>query len=282
MAENEISDSGGTQASGDEGVVSQDDIDQLFASPEGDTGAQASEAPATPTEPVEAAGDSSQADIDAMLAGASGAGEASSDPPADSKVPTPSAESGEIDQADIDALLNATQGEAEQSSPATPAPVQDDRVDAYGNKFDAAAAEMAAAIEEEKAEAEALKAKQAAQAPPPPPPAPAAPPPVTSTFDMPEFSDKPANAEEVSKLDMLMDVTLDVKIELGRTRMLIEDVLKLGDGSVVELDKLAGDPVDVYVNDRLVARGEVLILNDVFCVRVSEVISHDPHRIGAA
>ena len=80
---------------------------------------------------------------------------------------------------------------------------------------------------------------------------------------------------EVEGLDMLMDVNLRVKIELGRTRMLVEDVLKLGEGSVVELDKLAGDPVDVYANDRLVARGEVLVLNDNFCVRVAELVTGD-------
>lgn len=72
---------------------------------------------------------------------------------------------------------------------------------------------------------------------------------------------------------MLNDVELNVKIELGRAQMLIEDVLKLGEGSVVELNKLAGDPVDVMVNDRLVARGEVLVLNDNFCVRISEIIA---------
>ncbi len=74
-------------------------------------------------------------------------------------------------------------------------------------------------------------------------------------------------------LDLLSDVNLHVKIELGRTRMFVEDVLRLAEGAVVELDKLAGDPVDVYVNDRHVARGEVLILNDNFCVRVSEVLA---------
>lgn len=74
-------------------------------------------------------------------------------------------------------------------------------------------------------------------------------------------------------LDLLSDVNLNVKIELGRTRMLVEDVLRLNAGSVVELDKLAGDPVDIYVNDRPVARGEVLVLNDNFCVRISEIIS---------
>ena len=61
--------------------------------------------------------------------------------------------------------------------------------------------------------------------------------------------------------------------ERGRSRMMVEDVLKLSEGSVVELDKLAGDPVDVFVNDRLVARGEVLVLNDNFCVRVNEIVA---------
>jgi flagellar motor switch protein FliN len=73
-------------------------------------------------------------------------------------------------------------------------------------------------------------------------------------------------------IDLLRDVELDVKIELGRSRMLVEDVLRLGEDSVVELDKLAGDPVDVFVNGRLVARGEVLVLNDNFCVRISDII----------
>lgn len=75
-------------------------------------------------------------------------------------------------------------------------------------------------------------------------------------------------------IDLLSDVNLNVKIELGRTRMLVEDVLKLSEGAVVELDKLAGDPVDVYVNERHIARGEVLVLNDNFCVRINEILGH--------
>jgi flagellar motor switch protein FliN/FliY len=84
-------------------------------------------------------------------------------------------------------------------------------------------------------------------------------------------------------IDLLSDVALDVMIELGRTRMLIEDVLRLGDGAVVELDKVAGDPVDIYVNERRVARGEVLVLNDNFCVRISEILDQtiDVARQGA-
>ncbi|MGD2107921.1 MAG: flagellar motor switch protein FliN [Phycisphaerae bacterium] len=99
--------------------------------------------------------------------------------------------------------------------------------------------------------------------------------------DLPDFDGSSQPSVDPKRLTMLSDVNLRVKIELGRTRMLVEDVLKLGEGSVVELDKLAGDPVDVWVNDRLIARGEVLVLNDNFCVRISEVFSNDPHRISA-
>lgn len=81
-------------------------------------------------------------------------------------------------------------------------------------------------------------------------------------------------SESPEGIELLRDVDLKVAIELGRTNMLVEDVLKIGDGSVIELDKLAGDPVDVYVNDRLVARGEVLVLNDSFCIRVSEIVAN--------
>jgi flagellar motor switch protein FliN/FliY len=88
-----------------------------------------------------------------------------------------------------------------------------------------------------------------------------------------------APAVDMGRVSMLSDVNLHVRIELGRTQMLVEDVLKLGEGSVVALDKLAGDPVDIYVNDRLIGHGEVLVLNDNFCVRVNEVLSRDPHRV---
>lgn len=91
-------------------------------------------------------------------------------------------------------------------------------------------------------------------------------------FPLPNFQQVMQDAQ-VSSIDLLRDVELNVKIELGRSRMLVEDVLKLSEGSVVELDKLAGDPVDVFVNDRLVARGEVLVLNDNFCVRVNEIVA---------
>ncbi len=105
---------------------------------------------------------------------------------------------------------------------------------------------------------------------------PPAPPPGAAPPDLPDLSPG-VNASKIppDKLDLLSDVDLQVTIELGRTRMLVEDVLRLAKGSVVELEKLAGDPVDVFVNGRLVAKGEVLVLNDTFCVRVNELVSEE-------
>lgn len=75
------------------------------------------------------------------------------------------------------------------------------------------------------------------------------------------------------RLDLLQDVPLRLRVELGRCRMKVQDVLQLGRGSLVELDRLAGDPLDVFVNDRLVARGEVVVQNNNFSVRIVEVIN---------
>lgn len=104
----------------------------------------------------------------------------------------------------------------------------------------------------------------------------AAPAPVTMGAPVALPNLKPGGgAAAPSELNLIADVNLNVKIELGRTRMLVEDVLRLNEGSVVELDKLAGDPVDVFVNERHVARGEVLVVNDNFCVRISEILDSE-------
>ena len=79
-------------------------------------------------------------------------------------------------------------------------------------------------------------------------------------------------------LDFLSDVDVNVRIELGTARMHVQDVLKLGSGSVVPLESLVGDPVNVFVNDRLVARGEVLVVHDNFAIRITEVVP--PSRAG--
>jgi flagellar motor switch protein FliN/FliY len=73
-------------------------------------------------------------------------------------------------------------------------------------------------------------------------------------------------------LDFLGDVDVQVRVELGNSKLNVKDVLKLGPGSVVGLDSLVGDPVNVFVNDRLVARGEVLVVHDNFAIRITEVV----------
>ena len=83
----------------------------------------------------------------------------------------------------------------------------------------------------------------------------------------------PAESDETRHpMDLIGEVELDLRIELGRTQMRLEEVLQLRSGSVVALDKLAGDPVDIFVNGRLIARGEVLVMNDNFCIRVTELV----------
>ena len=94
-------------------------------------------------------------------------------------------------------------------------------------------------------------------------------------FDFAEFGDPGGPGGRGFSLGTLDDVELDLHIELGRAELLIDEVLLLREGAVVPLDKLAGDPVDILVNGRLLARGEVLVLNDNFCVRVAEIISPD-------
>lgn len=91
-----------------------------------------------------------------------------------------------------------------------------------------------------------------------------------------------ASFEEVQKgetpkstldLDFILDIPLFLTVELGRNRMLISELLQLGQGSVVELTKLAGEPMDVYVNQRLIARGEVVVVNEKFGVRLTDIVS---------
>jgi len=74
-------------------------------------------------------------------------------------------------------------------------------------------------------------------------------------------------------MDFLLDVPLEVTVELGRTRMLIKDLLQLGQGSVIELDKIAGEPMEILVNNKLVARGEVVVVNEKFGIRLTDIIS---------
>ncbi len=260
--------------------ISQDDIDAL-------TNAAGGDAPASPDD----SGPVSQDDVDALLSGGADASAPAEDesgsvdqsaiddlfgdsPAASPAAPESSTDDaglgdGLLSQADIDAALAGGGADMPASAePDVPSAAEPDeaRLDSAGRPFDAVAAEMAAAIAEEKAAAE-LTASAA---------------PVGEPLELPSFGDDLLIEGLNNEIDLLHDVDLRVKIELGRTRMLVEDVLRLGSGSVVELDKLAGDPVDVYANDRLIARGEVLVLNDNFCVRVSEIVSGDQDALVGA
>ncbi len=248
--------------------LNQEDIDAALAEVSG--GGDESTQPETNAPAPESDG-SAASEGGPMVEDANAADGAASAAPAEAG---PDAGGGAVGQDDIDALLNevdqlagseassADSPPSTDESPATDSPpdvAASEQLDSAGRPFDAAAAEMAAAVAEEG------PATVPAESTPPPPGA--------ERMSLPDLDAGSEADKPFKSIELLKDVGLQVKIELGRSRMLIEDVLRLGEGSVVELDKLAGDPVDVYVNDRLVARGEVLVLNDNFCVRVNEIVS---------
>jgi len=88
-----------------------------------------------------------------------------------------------------------------------------------------------------------------------------------SNFGTPNYQNLPTN------IDLIMDVPLEVTVELGRTKMQIKEILDLGAGSIVELDKLAGEPVDVLVNGKLIAKGEVVVIDESFGIRITDIVS---------
>ncbi len=198
-----------------------------------------------------------QDEIEALLRQAqSGDSDASEIPPPKPETP----DDTQVDQAEIEALLNGgatpeTTVAQTQAPPTAPqaagptdaSPVSSSDIELLLNK----AEQALESIDQD----ESLTAM----------------PPGMRTFDFQKFGGTAANTESTT-LELMRDVQLDMTIELGRTHMHLEEILKLKQGAVVTLDKLAGDPADIYVNGRLVARGEVLVLNDNFCIRVAELI----------
>ena len=83
----------------------------------------------------------------------------------------------------------------------------------------------------------------------------------------------PADTDGNNNLDLILDIPLRVTVELGRSRMVVSELLNLGQGSVIELNKLAGEPMEILVNDKLVARGEAVVVNEKFGVRLTDIIS---------
>lgn len=88
-----------------------------------------------------------------------------------------------------------------------------------------------------------------------------------------EFDASDGEVEGTSDIDFILDIPLELSVELGRSKMLVIDLLGLSQGSIVELDKLAGEPLEIFINRKLVARGEVVVVNEKFGVRLTDIIT---------
>lgn len=104
-------------------------------------------------------------------------------------------------------------------------------------------------------------------------PASTATPPQTPPPGSAPATSSPAKNQGLPNIELLLDIPLEITAELGRTRMLIHDLLQLGQGSVIELNKLAGEPLEILVNQKLIARGEVVVVNEKFGIRLTDIIS---------
>ena len=96
---------------------------------------------------------------------------------------------------------------------------------------------------------------------------------VDKVFEQIKAGDNALNKLKVQNLDFILDIPLKVTVELGRSQVFVKDLLQLGQGSVVELDKLAGEPLEILVNGKLIAKGEVVVVNEKFGVRLTDIVS---------
>ena len=160
---------------------------------------------------------------------------------------------GVIDQSDIDSLLEGVASETSDSAK------DDDNLD-WGDAFAEAAAGGDAAAAKAMSEGDVSSQQTAPEA-------------ASPSFN--EFSRDSAPVAEDHKdnLDFILELPLEISVELGRKKIQIKDLLKLGQGSVVELNKMAGEPAEIYVNHKLMAKGEVVVVNEKFGVKLSEIIS---------
>lgn len=93
-------------------------------------------------------------------------------------------------------------------------------------------------------------------------------------LDMQEFKGDTQSSQGVQRdINFILDVPLEMTVVIGRTKILIQELLQLGQGSVIALDKLAGEPMEVYVNDRIIGRGEIVVINEKFGIRLTDIIS---------
>ncbi len=160
---------------------------------------------------------------------------------------------GIIDQSDIDSLLEGAASDTSDSAK------DDDNLD-WGDAFAEAAAGGDAAAAKAMSEGDVSSQQTAPEA-------------ASPSFN--EFSrdSAPVTEEHKDNLDFILELPLEISVELGRKKIQIKDLLKLGQGSVVELNKMAGEPAEIYVNHKLMAKGEVVVVNEKFGVKLSEIIS---------
>ena len=205
----------------------------------------------------------SQEELDKLL---DGGGDDDSGKPENEK--KPESKSGPVSQDDIAALLSgASENEGFDEATSEPADASDD-LD-WGDAFAEAAAggDSAAAKAMDEGVVDEVTAENVIQQTPASPKqeAPAA------TFK--DFAADLEGSGHNTNLDFILEIPLEVSVELGRSKMQIKDLLQLGQGSVVELNKIAGEPADIYVNQKLLAKGEIVVMNDKFGVKLTEIIS---------
>ena len=259
--------------------MSQAEIEAMMAAAAGTA------APAPPPAPSGGGGTMSQEEIEAMMAGMAGGAA-----PAPAPAPAPSGGGGTMSQAEIEAMMASMAGGAAPTPATAPAPAPA----AAPAQFPQAAApayamppgwmemqqqmqqqmqmqmqqmqQQMAAMQQQTLQAQQAAAAAAARGPDPKVIQ-------TKTPSMPTLADGTAlTTEESQNLDLIMGVSLEIAVEIGRTRRKVQDILALSKGSLVVLDKLAGDQVDVFVNGKCIAHGDVVVIDDNFGIRISEIV----------
>ena len=252
----------------DGNTIDQSDVEKLLAATSGNAATSSPELPPAASEAASLSATIDQGDIEKLLGGGTSVKKSAQQaappaPPAAQNPVLPDDGNKVLGQNDIENLLKSTIG-ASSPPPKTGAGIgmpqgeEDDNIDdgVPQGDIDYLLRRAEEALESITSDGANLSGS----------------PPEVIEFQFPEFGGSTPNSDHAT-LDQISEVELDIKIELGRTNMYLEDILKLRKGSVVALDKIAGDAVDIYVNERLIARGEVLVLNDNFCVRVAELLA---------
>ena len=225
-------------------------------------------APEPAPEPASSGGKMSQEEIEAMMSGMAGGS------PAPEPAPEPASSGKKMSQEEIEAMMSGMAGPAPQPAPAAqpaPQPAAASAMPAAPASAADFGAMMAAMMTAMTAMANnAAAAPAAAHAAPEPK--------VISTRPAPMRDLDPADVlgkEQAQNLDLIMEVPLQVTVEIGRTQRKVQDILEFSKGSLVVLDKLAGDQVDLFVNGKCVAKGDVVVIDDNFGVRITEIVQ-DP------